>query len=125
MSYMQIHNREPLRRWRKINTWSVKGPLIVVAVLFGMLGAALNWDSVPFAAGVAIVLPVIGFRDYWREWRFWITIGLLGALQVPLVVALDSLVARLKFQGMLAFGIIDCILVILAVSFACSESKKR
>lgn len=112
-----------MKTWKKINTWSIKGPLIILALLLGFLGGALNWNSAPFAAGVAMVIPIIGFRDFWNEVRFWITVVLLGALQVPLVFFVRPLIERLKFQFMFTFGVFDCALMVLALSWVCSENE--
>jgi hypothetical protein len=124
MSYTQRHNhRVQVKRWRRINTWSIKGPLLIAALLLGVLGGVLNRGLAPFAAGTAILIPIIGFRDYWTEWRFWITIALLALVQVPLVLTLAPFIERLKFQGLFAFGIIDCVLIAAAVSFSARNPK--
>jgi len=109
------------KMWRKVNVWSIKGPLLVLALLLGFLGGALDWNSAPFAAGVAITIPIIGFRDFWAEWRFWITIVIIGAFQVPLVILVRPLVEQLKFPFLFTFGIFDCVLVVLGVSWVCSQ----
>jgi hypothetical protein len=82
---------------------------------------ALHWGRAPFAAGVAIIIPVLGFRDLWREARFWITTILLAELHVPVVIGLRALMEQLKFPFMLMFGIVDCAIVIAVVSLVCSE----
>ena len=79
------HNpKQHEKRWRKVNVWSIKGPILVLALLLGFFGDALHWGTAPLAAGAAMVIPIIGFRDFWNEGRFWITVLLLGAAQVPL-----------------------------------------
>ena len=79
------HNpKQHEKRWRKVNVWCIKGPILVLALLLGFFGDALHWGTAPLAAGAAMVIPIIGFRDFWNEGRFWITVLLLGAAQVPL-----------------------------------------
>ena len=121
------HTQEPhnpgerVKTWRKVNAWSIKGPLLVLALLLGFFGGALNWKSAPFAAGVAMIIPIIGFRAFWTEARFWVTVVLLGAAQVPLVLAVGPLLQQLKFPFMFTFGIFDCALMVLAISWVCSK----
>src|ERR1700724_3155397 len=87
-----MHNRrQAVERWRKVNDWSFKGPLLVLALLLGFFDHALHWGRPSFVAGVAMVIPILGFRDLWKEARFWITIVLLGVVQVPLVVSVGPL----------------------------------
>lgn len=68
-----------------------------------------------------MILPIIGFRDFWTEGKFWVTVILLGAAQVPLVILLRPLIERFKFPLMFTFGILDCALVAFAISWVCSE----
>jgi len=111
--------RQHEKSWRKINVWPIKGPLLALAVLLGFFGDALHWGTVPLAAGAAMIIPVIGFRDFWGEGKFWITVLILGAAQVPLVIEVRPWVG--KFPSMVAFGVFDCVLVALAISWVCSE----
>jgi hypothetical protein len=117
-------SRQP-KKWRKVNVWSVKGPIFVVALLLGFFDHALHWGGASFAAGLAMALPIIGFRDFWNQTRFWITVLLLAALQVPLAVGVGPLIEQQKFPAMFAFGVLDCIFVALAISFVCSEHGGR
>src|SRR6266699_6880558 len=81
------HNpKQHEKRWRKVNVWSIKGPILVLALLLGFFGDALHWGTAPLAAGAAMLIPIICFRDFWNEGTFWITVLLLGAAQVPLVI---------------------------------------
>ncbi len=72
-----------------------------------------------------MIIPIIGFRDFWTEPKFWVTIVLLGVAQVPLVIAVHPLIQQLKFPFIFAFGILDCMLMIVAVSWVCSEHAER
>jgi hypothetical protein len=60
----------PVRGWKKVNTWPIKGPILVAAFLLGFFDHALRWGRVSFAAAIAMVLAIIGFRDFWNGWRF-------------------------------------------------------
>ena|SRR3989442_4548090 len=117
--------RQPAKRWRKVNVWSLKGPILVLVLLLGFFDHTLHWGRAPFAAGLAMVIPIIGFRDFWNEGRFWITVVLLGLVQVPLVIEVRPLMERLKFPFMFTFGIFDCVLVALAISWVCSEHNGK
>ncbi len=56
-----------LKRWHKVNTWPIKGPLLVVALLLGFFDHSLHWGGAVLAAGIAVVVPIIGFREFWSE----------------------------------------------------------
>jgi hypothetical protein len=93
-----------LRRWRKVNTWSIKGPLLVVALLLGFFDHSLHWGGAAFAAGIAVVLPIIGFREFWSEWRFWAALSALALLQLPLVLAVRAFVDKPGFPPVVRFN---------------------
>jgi hypothetical protein len=67
---------------------------MVLGLLLGFFDHSLHWGRAVFAAGVAMVFPIIGFRDFWTDGRFWITVILLGVLQVPLVIAVRPLMEQ-------------------------------
>jgi nicotinamide riboside transporter PnuC len=115
------HNVRSEKKWRTVNVWSVKGPLLILVVILTFFDNVLGWGRAPIAAGVAMLLPIVGYRDFWNEGRFWITVGLLGVAQVPLVIEAAPLMEKLKFPFMFTFGILDCVLVALAISWVCSE----
>jgi len=116
-----MHNqRRAVKGWRTVNVWPIKGPLIVVAGLLGFFDHAIHWGRAPIAAGLAMIIPILGFRDYWGEVRFWITIAVLGVLQVPLGIGVRPLMEQLKFPFMLTFGIIDCAVMVALISWVCS-----
>jgi hypothetical protein len=96
-----------------------------VAALLGFFSEPLHLGSAPFAAGLAMIAPIIGFRDFWNERRFWVTVLLLGAAQVPLVILVRPLIEKLKFPLMFTFGIFDAVLVLLAISWVCSEHNRK
>lgn len=107
--------------WQKVNTWRIKDPLLVIAFLLGFFDHALHWGGATFAAAIAIALPIIGFRDSWREWKFWVTAGSLAFFQIPLVLAMRTLVEKPGFPLMFAFTIIDGMLVVFAVAYVCCK----
>jgi hypothetical protein len=111
--------------WRKVNVWSVKGPLLVVALLLGALSAALGWGTAPVGGAFAIAIPMIGFRDFWNGARFWVTIIVLGAVQVPLVVIVRPLVELYKFPALFMFMILDCVFVWQVISRVCSQPRQK
>jgi len=110
-----------LKGWRKVNTWRIKGPFLAVAFLLGLFDHALHWGGASFAAGTAVVIPIIGFRAYWNRLKFWGTVAAMTVLQVPVVAALRPLVGRSGFPLLFAFGILDCALVITGISFFCGD----
>jgi hypothetical protein len=114
-----VHNPNvPVKRsTRRANLQSLRIPLLVLVFLLGLLDRAfLHWGRGPLAAGVAMVIPIIYFRDLWTEVRFWIVILLVGVIQIPVVIGVRGLMEKLKFPFMLAFGILDCTLVAVVVS---------
>ena len=126
MSVMAIYHqlsetmsRMRLKRWQKVNIWSIKGPLLVVALLLGFFEHSLHWGGAAFAAGIAVVVPIIGFREFWSEWRLWATLSALALLQLPLVLAVRAFVEKPGFPMLYALTIIDCMFVILGLSYIC------
>src|ERR1700720_3735151 len=105
-----------LRQWQKLNKWSIKGPLLVVALLLGFFDHSLHWGGAAFAAGIAVVLPIIGFREFWSEWRFWAALGALALLQLPLVLAVRAFMEKPAFPALYTLTILDCMFVILGLS---------
>lgn len=112
-----------LKRWQKVNAWPIKGPLLIVALLLGFFDHALHWGGAAFAAAIAVVLPIIGFRDFWGESRFWVTLGALALFQVPLVLAARILVEKPGFPLLYALTILDCMFVVLGLSYVCCKEE--
>jgi hypothetical protein len=77
------------------------------------------------AAGIALIAPMIGYRAFWNLGRFWITIILLGGLQVPLVMIAQPYVEPLRFAGAFILGVADCFVITLALAWVCSQEKQR
>jgi hypothetical protein len=125
MDHSKIHDSTREKAWRTVNTWAIKGPFLLIALLLGYFDHALHWGRAPLAAGLAIVLPIIGFRDFWNERNFWITASLLAVAQVPLVMALGPLMEKLGFPFMFTFGICDGVLIACAISWVCSEHTRN
>ena len=105
-----------------MNTWPIKGPILVAAVLLGFFDHNLHWGRVLFAAAIAMVLAIIGFRDFWNSWRFWVTVALLTSLQIPLVIALRPQMEKAGLTWLYAFTIFDFFLVVGAIYFVCSSN---
>ncbi len=73
-----------------------------------------------------MIIPIIAFRDYWNELRFWITVVILGVLQVPLVIAVEPSMEQFRFPFMFTFMILDGLAVIILISRVCSiDLRKR
>src|SRR6185437_17064567 len=105
----------PETRWKRINTWSVKGPLLFFACVYGGLSAAFNWDAVPLVAVIATVFPILGFRGLWKETKFWITILLLGLVQIPLVIGMRMWLPKPSIPLLFAFSIGECFFIVVLV----------
>jgi hypothetical protein len=114
-----------LRRWQKVNTWPIKGPLLVVALLLGFFDHALHWGGAVFAAAIAVVLPIIGFRDFWSEWRFWVTLSVMALFQLPLVVAVRVFVEKPGFPLLYGLTILDCMFVVIGISYVCCNDEGK
>ena len=110
-----------MRGWNSVNRWAVKGPILILASLLGFFDHELHWGRAAFAAGLAMTIVIIGFRTFWYEVRFWITLILLGVFQVPLVLLVSPMMEQLKFPFMFVFGIADTVLLGLAISWVCSQ----
>jgi hypothetical protein len=105
--------------WRlKVTGFAVGGLLALLS--FGSPNGYSRWGSV-LMAGAAIVLPTLQFRKFWSQGRFWVTVSLLAALQIPLVLAVRPLIERLRAVFLLEFVIIDGLFVIAAILFVCSR----
>ena len=93
----------------------------MVALLLGFFEHALHWGGASFAAGVAIVLPTIGFRDYWKTGRFWMALVALALVQIPVAYAMNPFVKG--FPLTVTFGMVDCVLVVAAISYVCRNDE--
>lgn len=120
----QVRQRKR-KGWRKTKDWPAKIPVLLVAFVFGFIDDALHWGPAPVVAVIAMMLPVLGFRDFWDETKFWITVALLSALQVPIGIAVSPLMQQFKFPFVFMFGIFDCVLVALAISWACARRDRN
>lgn len=69
-----------------------------------------------------MLLAILGFRDFWSSWRFWVTVALLTLFQIPLVMALRPRMERAGLPWLYALTIIDCFVDVAAIYFACSAN---
>ncbi len=122
IQYLRKYPAMPVKGWKRVNTWRIKGPILVVALLLGFFDHALHWGSLSFAVAIAMVLPVIGFRDFWNVWKFWITVVALAVLQVPLVHVLRPVVEKSGFVFLYGFSILDCTLVAAVIFHVCCKT---
>lgn len=111
------------KHWQKVNTWPIKGPVLVVAVLLGFFDHWLHWGSATFAAGAALVVPIIGFREFWKEWKFWAALSALALFQLPLVLAVRAFLGKLGLPLLYALTILDGTAVVLGLSYVCSTNE--
>lgn len=103
----------------------VKAVLVLLGLLVGFFDYLLHgWGYAAAPAAIAVIAPVLGYRKFWHQGRFWITAVLLSALQVPLVILLRPTIDKFRFLALLSFGVVDCVLITLAISWVCSQSKE-
>jgi hypothetical protein len=103
--------------------WPVKALLLSLALLAGFFEHALGgWAGPAAMAAVAVVVPILLFRRFWKQTWFWITAVLLGAIQLPIVVAVRPVIARARSFYMLTFVMIDGLLVIAVITLVCPKS---
>jgi hypothetical protein len=124
-SKITYENRQSEKRWRTVNKWTVKGPLIVLALILGFLSGPLHWGRSPLVVGVAMIIPILGYRECWDEWKFWTTVAVLGVFQVPLALTVRALMEQQGLPFMLTFGIVDSLLVAAVLSFVCTTQENR
>lgn len=121
------HEKSNHRSSGKVNqlglSWPVKALLLSLALLAGFFEHALGeWAGPTAMAAIAVVVPVLLFRRFWSQTGFWITAVILGAIQVPVVVAVRPLIEQARSFYMLTFVIIDGLLVIAVISLVCPKS---
>jgi hypothetical protein len=105
-------------------SWPVKALLVLLALLAGFFEHALGgWVGSAAMAAVAVVVPILLFRRFWSQTWFWITAVLLGAIQVPVVVAVRPVIERARSFYMLTFVMVDGLLVIAIISLVCPKSN--
>jgi hypothetical protein len=118
------HSNQPLPKAEAPGR-AARAILISLGCLVGLFNHLLHgWGYAAAPACVALVLPIIGYRKYWRQSRFWITVTLLAVIQPPLVVVLKPVLDQFRFLAMFTFGVVDCVLVTLAISWVCSLSDE-
>jgi hypothetical protein len=102
--------------------WPMKALFLSLALLLGFLDHTLHgWGRAVFAAGIALTAPVIGYRRFWGKGRFWVTVMLLTAAQIPAVITMRPLLEMSRLPGMLAFAVVDCVSATLIIAWVCSK----
>jgi hypothetical protein len=102
--------------------WAAKFVILSSALLLGIVDHTLHgWGGSVFSATIALAVPIIGYRRSWGKPRFWGTVALLVGMQIPLVIEMRPLLERSRLPGMLAFGVLDCVLVTLGLAWVSSE----
>ena len=103
---------------------TTKAVILGAAVFLGVFDHLLyGWGRTVFSAGIALLVPVIGYRKFWRLARFWITAILVAIAQVPVVMLVQPQVEKTGFMGALMFAASACFLITLAFAWVCSESR--
>ena len=74
-------------------------------------------------AAVAVLVPILLFRRFWKQTWFWTTALVLGLVQVPIVVAVRPLIEQARSFYMLTFVMVDGLLVITVISLVCPRSN--
>lgn len=108
--------------------WPVKVILFSMMGFLGLFGHAMNgWGEPVAMASAAVLVPIFlrQFHKFWNQSRFWITVSLLAAIQVPLVVAVRPVIERSRALYSLEFGIIDIMFVGVVVILVCSKSSRE
>lgn len=98
----------------------------------GLVAVISAWRSDEYAywglglmAALALVIPVLQFRKFWSQRKFWIAVSGLVVLQVPLVVAAQPLIERLGAAFPLEFGIADGQFVIIVILLLCLAPTRK
>ncbi len=111
------------RLWKHGGLTKVLG--FVVGGLFAIFAFArpegYGWAGASLMAAAAVTIPTLQYRKLWNHIRFWVTVFLLAAIQVPLVVAVHRMIDQRRSASLLAFGIVDGLFVIAFIFFVCSE----
>jgi hypothetical protein len=102
-----------------------KAVCILAALLIGFLDHILRgWGLAGLITGAALIVPIFGSREFWNRGRYWITVLLLTAAQLPLVVAIRPDIERFGLAFMLAIGVVDCTVVSLAITWVCTRFNR-
>ncbi len=83
-----------------------------------------GWVGAILMASAAVAIPMLQFRQLWRSTRFWVVIGLLAVVQVPLITWARVLAEQYRALFLLAFGISDGIFVIAVIASVCLTRKR-
>lgn len=101
--------------------------VIVISAVFALIFIGrpneYDWMEAILMASVALILPILQFRQFWSQLRFWIVVVCSTAAQVPLVVWARILADQYRPVSLLAFGIGDIIFVTIFITSTCSTRK--
>jgi len=111
--------------WQTVNKWSIKGPLIGVGALLWLFGDRIHLGNALSASMVAISVPVLGFRAFWREWRFWTATALLLLVNVPVILALGGTLESWNAFGTLAFAVVYGLFALVVLSRVCDGISRN
>ena len=108
--------------------WPVTAALFSLALLMGFFDHEIGgWGETVTLAAAALVVPVFlpQVRKFWNQRQFWVSVGLLAVIQVPVVISVQRFLGRAGSFYVLAFGVADCVLVIAVIFFVCSQSSEQ
>jgi hypothetical protein len=115
---------------RELQEWKPSWRTHVIAIGGGIFAFLCSlkfgyaWGGSIAAAGAALIFPFVAYyRKFGNHGRFWITMTLLTAIQIPLVMAVRPLVEQFRFAFMLMFATVDCVLVASVISWMCSREN--
>src|ERR1700683_4582030 len=82
-----LRMNEPSKRSRGWLSWQAKLILFSFVGIAGFFDHAFAaWGAPITVAAIALLLPVLYWREFWDQIWFWITMTLLAAIQAPLVI---------------------------------------
>jgi hypothetical protein len=99
-------------------SWPVKVFLLLIGAMAGFLDHAFAGWGVPiFVAVGTLVISVFYWREFWNQMWFWITMGLLAIVQVPLIIAMRPLIGQPRVFYLAVFLMADLIFVAAVIIY--------
>jgi len=92
--------------------------IVLIGLFLGFFSQRLGgWGLPAGVAALAVAIPVLKYKRYWRGAWFWITVSVVSLIQIPLVLVTRPLMDRFKFGFNILFATVDAIAVILVVNW--------
>ena len=107
-------NRENGKRGQRPGNWRIHA----VIVTWCLIAIATEYRFPGWSGAIAVGGAVPGLIVYstWKAWHevwYWITISVLGLLQIPLMIYAQPLIVRLKFSFLFPFAFADYLAVLV------------